>query len=350
MHSADDVERLLSETPAPQVRAGSHRTVLLRELLARIENPAGPAAGLVHSAGGEPPCTMPPTPVRRILQPRWIAAAAAATAVVLAAAIFVVERTSERTAVARSEPAPPAAAVSSPRPALRGSRSTSEPAVTVSSGTAGRLPPAAASSSSGRPAATVALETELVIVANTPQATRPAARVEHTAARVEHRTLEQAPRVATQGPNGGPAIGGSGVLILSDSGTYSGATKVSGGELLELRNDSVLSRREQPLDEQVAEAKVIVAATAVESAPAPPKVPGNPPGNYVRFRVARVLKGKLTEEVITVRTPTAAHEFIGKAWIVMLSAEYLAGKRDYAGCYAIQIEPEVKAILSKAAK
>jgi hypothetical protein len=297
MHSADDIERLLSETPAPQVRAGSHRTVLLRELLARIENPAGPAAGLVRAAGGEPPYTMPPTPARRILQPRWIAAAAVAATALLAVAIFVVERTSERTVVARSEPAPPAA--------------------TVSSGTAGRLPPADTASSIARPAAVV------------------------------HETLGQAPRSATlntNGGSGGPAVGGSGVLILSDSSTY------AGGTLLELKNDSVLSPREQPLDEQVAGAKVIVAATAVESAPAPPKAPGNPPENCIRFRVTRVLKGKLAQEVITVRTPTAAHEFIGKAWIVMLSAEYLAGKQDYAGCYAIQIEPEVKAILSKAAK
>ncbi|MGA2063427.1 MAG: autotransporter-associated beta strand repeat-containing protein [Thermoguttaceae bacterium] len=339
MRSADDIERLLSEAPVPQVRAGSHRTVLLRELLARIENQAGPAAGLVHSAGGAPPCTMPPTPVRRILQPRWIAAAAAATAAVLAAAILVVERTSERAVVARSEPAPPAA--------------------TVSSGTAGRLPSADTSSFSSlsdRPAATVSLGTAGGTAPKPPQATPAETRLEQLSNRPASRLATQGTNggsityVGAVGGSGGSAIGGSGVLILTGSGTYSGGTQINGGALLELYNDNVWSRWGQPLDQQVAGAKVIVAATAVESAPAPPKVPGNPPENYIRFRVTRALKGKLTEEVITVRTPTAAREFIGKAWIVMLSAEYLAGKRDYAGCYPIQIEPEVKAILSKAAK
>src|SRR3712207_2995442 len=83
------------------------------------------------------------------------------------------------------------------------------------------------------------------------------------------------------------------------------------------------------LEQCVAEAQVIVAATALDSAPAPPNRPGDLPENLIRFRVARVLKGKLAAEVITTRTPTGPEEFIGKAWVVMLSPEYLAGRHSY---------------------
>lgn len=94
--------------------------------------------------------------------------------------------------------------------------------------------------------------------------------------------------------------------------------------------------------------KVIVVATALDSAPAPPNRPGDLPETAIRFRVLRVLKGNLDDKVIITRTPTAAEEFIGKVWIVLLSPEYLAGKHSYAGCYTIKVEPEVKAILAKA--
>jgi hypothetical protein len=113
----------------------------------------------------------------------------------------------------------------------------------------------------------------------------------------------------------------------------------------ERRLDEGLRRRS--LSQSVAEAQVIVVAIALDSAPAPPKVRGDLPENFIRFRVLRVLKGKLDQEIITTRTPTAAAEFIGRDWLVMLSPEYMAGKHPFAGCYTIKLEPQVKAILAK---
>jgi hypothetical protein len=63
--------------------------------------------------------------------------------------------------------------------------------------------------------------------------------------------------------------------------------------------------------------------------------------------VKRVLKGKLSDKIITTRTPTAAAEFIGKEWVIMWSPEYVAGKHQFANCNWIKDEPDVKAILSK---
>ena len=105
-----------------------------------------------------------------------------------------------------------------------------------------------------------------------------------------------------------------------------------------------------PLKDGVADAQVIVVATALDSAPAPPKRPGDLPEVLIRFQVTRVLKGNLADKVITTRTPTAAAEFIGKEWVIMLSAEYMAGKHQFADCNWIKAEPEVKAILAKARK
>jgi hypothetical protein len=108
--------------------------------------------------------------------------------------------------------------------------------------------------------------------------------------------------------------------------------------------------RRKSLDQSVAEAQVIVVATALDSAPAAPKVRGDAPENLIRFRVARVLKGRLTQEIITTRTPTAPAEFIGHDWIVMLSPEYMNGNHLFAGCYTIRLEAEVKAMLAKGSK
>jgi hypothetical protein len=104
------------------------------------------------------------------------------------------------------------------------------------------------------------------------------------------------------------------------------------------------------LEQQVADAQVIVVATAVDSAPAPPKRLGDLPETLLRFQVKRVLKGQLADKEITTRTPTAAAEFIGKEWVVMLSPEYITGKHSYASCHTIKVEPAVKAILSKDTK
>jgi hypothetical protein len=108
-----------------------------------------------------------------------------------------------------------------------------------------------------------------------------------------------------------------------------------------------LMLRERTLEQRVAEAQVIVVATALDAAPAPVKRPGDLPENLIRFQVARLLKGKLADKVITTRTATAADEFIGKQWVILLSPEYMAGKHQFADCNWIKAEAEVKEILSK---
>ncbi|HEV3259852.1 MAG TPA: hypothetical protein VG013_23495 [Gemmataceae bacterium] len=101
------------------------------------------------------------------------------------------------------------------------------------------------------------------------------------------------------------------------------------------------------LEQHVAGAQVVVVATALDSAPAPPRRPGDLAEVLIRFRVKRVLKGKLTDKVITTRTPTAAGELIGKEWVILLSPEYMAGKHQYASCITVEVEATVKAIVSK---
>jgi hypothetical protein len=107
---------------------------------------------------------------------------------------------------------------------------------------------------------------------------------------------------------------------------------------------------ERSLEQRVALAQVIVVATALDSAPAPPQRPGELPEAGIRFRVTRVLKGNLADEVIMTRTPSAAAGFIGKEWVILLSPEYMAGEHQYADCNTIDDEPEVKAILSRDTK
>jgi len=146
--------------------------------------------------------------------------------------------------------------------------------------------------------------------------------------------------------------GGTPVAAAGSSGT-AGAVAVpppptSKESLMEGRGRELLKRR--TLEQSVTDALVIVVATALDSAPAPLKRPGDLPEVLIRFRVTRVLKGNLAEKEITTRTPTAADEFIGKEWVIMLSPEYLAGKHSFAGCCTIKLEPAVKAILSKAKK
>jgi len=114
------------------------------------------------------------------------------------------------------------------------------------------------------------------------------------------------------------------------------------------RSREGLGRR--TLAQDVADAQVIIVATALDSAPAPVKRPGDLPENLLRFKVQRVLKGNPRAGIITTQTPTAAAEFIGKNWIIMLSPDYMAGKHRYAGCLAVEFEPTVKTILTKAKK
>ncbi|HEY1861780.1 MAG TPA: hypothetical protein VGG61_15575 [Gemmataceae bacterium] len=100
-------------------------------------------------------------------------------------------------------------------------------------------------------------------------------------------------------------------------------------------------------DQRVADAQVIVVATALDSAPAPPKRPGDLPEVLIRFQVKRVLKGDWAKEEITTRTPTAAAEFIGKDWVILLSPDYMAGKYEYASHINGKLEPTVKSFLPK---
>jgi hypothetical protein len=95
----------------------------------------------------------------------------------------------------------------------------------------------------------------------------------------------------------------------------------------------------------VRDAEVIVVGTALDWAPAPPHAPGDLPEVLLRFQVKRVLKGELTKKEITTRTPTAAAEFIGKDWIILLTPQYMAGKYEYASHINIKLEPTVKSYL-----
>ena len=105
--------------------------------------------------------------------------------------------------------------------------------------------------------------------------------------------------------------------------------------------------KRKTLEQSVTEAQVIVVATALGPDPAGPVVPGNPPENRIQFRVDRILKGQLVAQVIVTQTPTAANEFVGKQWVVMLSPGYVAGAHSYAGCFSIMVEADVKAIVAK---
>lgn len=104
------------------------------------------------------------------------------------------------------------------------------------------------------------------------------------------------------------------------------------------------------LAQDVADAQVVVVATAVDWTPAPPNSPGDAPESLIRFQVKRVLKGDLTANAVVTRTPTAATEFIGKDWIILLSPDYLAGKHQFAAHVSVDQEPAVKAMLAKAGK
>jgi hypothetical protein len=103
--------------------------------------------------------------------------------------------------------------------------------------------------------------------------------------------------------------------------------------------------------ERVPEAAVIVVATFVDSAPAQPRRPGDAAETLMRFRVDRILKGKLDQKVITIQEPNppvgaGVNKLAGKEWILLLSPEYMAGKHRYAGRFTVKLEKEIRAILA----
>ncbi len=108
--------------------------------------------------------------------------------------------------------------------------------------------------------------------------------------------------------------------------------------------------RRQSLGEIAKDAAVIVVGTPLDSAVAPPNVPGDAPENLIRYQVTRVLKGEWKKKEVTVRTPTAAAEFVGREWILMLSPEFVAGKHQFAATVSIKFEPEIKQSIEKEAK
>jgi hypothetical protein len=105
------------------------------------------------------------------------------------------------------------------------------------------------------------------------------------------------------------------------------------------------------IQEMAAEAEVIVVATVLDSAPVQPKQPGGVAEVAICWRVTRILKGELADEIITVQIPSPpvgpdVKELARREWILFLSPEFLAGKYPYAGCLSIKEEPQVRAILS----
>jgi hypothetical protein len=111
----------------------------------------------------------------------------------------------------------------------------------------------------------------------------------------------------------------------------------------------------RPFEKRVAEAEVIVVATCLDSVPAEPKRPNDVSETLARFRVSRVLKGKLDTDMVTIQTPNSpvgadVNELAGKDWILMLSPAFIAGKDRYAGLSTIKSEPEVLSILAEEQK
>jgi hypothetical protein len=358
MQPTDNIEKLLSETPVPSVQDGLHRAALKRELLAQMQTMEKSMAEQPQQSGLGLSLPTPPKPRRRITPPQWIAAAVAAAVVVVAGAIIAVKQTAHRPVVAPPEPTEVAAADSSdkieveslvvpPRPMRRESLKE------------GLVQPLRRKSleQSVAEAQVIVVATALDSAPAPPKVPGdlPENAVRFRVSRVLKGDLD-AKEIITRSPT--PAdefIGKEWIVMLSPEflagrHSYAGRYTIK----VELEVKAILAKAEPlrereglpPLEDEVAKAQVIVVATAIDSAPAPPKVKGDAPENAIRFRVTRVLKGKLKDEVITSRTLTAPEEYIGKTWILMLSPDFVAGKYPYASALAIQFEPTVKAALA----
>jgi hypothetical protein len=101
------------------------------------------------------------------------------------------------------------------------------------------------------------------------------------------------------------------------------------------------------LEELVVEAKVVVVATATGSDPAPKKAPADPAEKFVHLKVVRILKGKLEDKTITVRTRDGDEVHVGKDWVVLLSQENLDKTHLFSPLFTANAEAEVKEILAK---
>jgi hypothetical protein len=129
----------------------------------------------------------------------------------------------------------------------------------------------------------------------------------------------------------------------SDSNTEHAARRMVGDSRVE-----TLSVRS--LQQCVADAQVIVVATAIGPDPVTPIVPRKPPEYRVQFEVHRVLKGELAAKQIVTQMPHVPDEIIGKQWVVMLEPGYLAGQFPYAGLLWSKGEAEVKELIAKEKK
>jgi HEAT repeat protein len=100
MRPIDNIEKLLSETPVPGMKAGLHRAALKRELLTQMQIQSRPMADNARQSGGDLSFATPRKPWRRIMRPQWIAVAAV---IAVVAIIFLVRQTSDRALVALPE-------------------------------------------------------------------------------------------------------------------------------------------------------------------------------------------------------------------------------------------------------
>jgi hypothetical protein len=116
------------------------------------------------------------------------------------------------------------------------------------------------------------------------------------------------------------------------------------------------------LDRQVVYQDLIVVAKYLDSTPAEPTQPDFAPDRIARFGVLRILKGKLDQDLLTVRLrgqpkdpeaglirqlpQPAVEELGGKEWILMVGHKFDAGETPYTQIFGADNEPRINAILA----
>jgi hypothetical protein len=359
MQPTDDTEKLLAETPVPSVQDGPHRAALKQELLAQMQTMEKSMADQSQPSGPGLTLATPNKPSRSMVRPQWIAAAVAAAAVVVATFIFVVKQSADRMAIAPRKPTEVADAAPAKEVEVESLSVPPRPLTRES------LKESLAQPLSRKSLQQSVAEAQVIVVAtaldSAPAPPKvpgdlPENAVRFRVTRVLKGDLD-AKEIITRSPT--PAdefIGREWIVMLSPeflAGRHCYASRY--GIKLEPQVKAILAKADllvereglPPLEDEIAKAQVIVVATALDSAPAPPKVKGDAPETAIRFKVTRVLKGKWTQEIVTSRTLAAPEDYIGKEWILMLSPDFVAGKYAYAGALAIQFEPTVKAALTK---